>query len=234
MKTERRIFGLSDFGLSPSEVSASRAMAEISIQQSVPITSRLRALPPRRRLEALDAELQHGLDRIRKVLATARLRVRGRKQRPWTIEATVPLCVVPRLLKLRTVGHVDLSAVRGRVRRRPRPRLAWFAVWAEVAIQVEGCTTGLTDIEDRLMLVRAWSSEDAERRLEGEWKRYAAPYLNARGELVRWQKIRTREVYGLMDSTINPKGTEVFSKLRGARITEALRWPPQWTAANGE
>ena len=46
-----------------------------------------------------------------------------------------------------------------------------------VAIQVEGQVRGMQSIEERFVLVRANSSDQAERRLAPVWKKYAKPYV---------------------------------------------------------
>ena len=125
------------------------------------------------------------------------------------------------------VNHLMLDTVEGRRKRLRRSGLGWFSVLGVVAIQVEGQVKDSLDLEDRLMLVKANDPEDAQRRLQRMWSRYAEPYMNSAGYLVRWQLISVRGVYTLPDEAIDPRGTEVYSKLRRARMQPEYRWRPE-------
>ena len=125
------------------------------------------------------------------------------------------------------VNHLMLDTVEGRRKRLRRSGLGWFSVLGVVAIQVEGQVKDSLDLEDRLMLVKANDPEDAQRRLQRMWSRYAEPYMNSAGYPVRWQLISVRDVYTLPDEAIDPRGTEVYSKLRRARMQPEYRWRPE-------
>jgi hypothetical protein len=68
------------------------------------------------------------------------------------------------------------------------------------------------------VLVRANDADDAKRKLQREWSKYAEPYLNSNGYLVRWQLVDVRDDYQLFEDTLDPRGTEVLSRLRKARL----------------
>ena len=119
-----------------------------------------------------------------------------------------------------------LYTIDGRRKRVRRSVPAWFCVWGVVAIQMEGKIKGAVSLEDRLVLVRAMSPDDARRRLERMWSKYAEPYMNPDGYLVRWKLISVQDVYELSDNEINPRGTEVYSRLRRVRMRPEYRWRP--------
>lgn len=144
----------------------------------------------------------------------------------WTIDAVVPARQVRQLASAPEVKAVWIDAIEGRRQKRTRLERRWFCVWGIVAIQVEGRVKGLIQLEDRFVLVKAFDTDDAQRRLQGKWSKYAEPYLNPDGYLVRWQLVEVRDVFELYDQTLDPRGTEVFSRLRWARIRPALRWTP--------
>ena len=75
--------------------------------------------------------------------------------------------------------------------------------------------------------MKANDAADAQRRLQRMWTRYAEPYMNPDGYLVRWQLISIRDVYALFDEAIDPRGTEVYSKLRTVRLRPEYRWRPE-------
>jgi hypothetical protein len=119
---------------------------------------------------------------------------------------------------------LTITSIEGRSARRSQPKLAWHCVWGVVAIQVEGQRGGRIDLEDRFLLVKAYDAEDATNRLGREWERYATPYLNPYGYLVRWQLVSIEDVYALNDDQLSDHGTEVFSRIRSAKMKPEYRW----------
>lgn len=77
------------------------------------------------------------------------------------------------------------------------------------------------------MLVQARSFEDAERRLQPEWEQYAEPYLNPNGEMVTWQLEEIVDVYEIGTLDLDPKGTEVYSRLTQRRMRPGSVWRPR-------
>ena len=91
----------------------------------------------------------------------------------------------------------------------------------------------------RITITRAWSDNDVAQltfevcdgvsvfRNEAYATRYAEPYMNPDGYLVRWQLISIHDVYALFDEALDPRGTEVYSKLRTVRMRPEYRWRPK-------
>jgi len=123
------------------------------------------------------------------------------------------------------VQSVALLEVPGRLRRRAVRSTPWFCVRARVAIQVEGEERGLQTVEDRFMLVRAASAKDAERRLLPRWREYAKPYLNSKGQCVRWKCEEVTDVYeAVLEDEENPDMAEVYSRLSSRRMRPEFVW----------
>jgi len=78
--------------------------------------------------------------------------------------------------------------------------------------------------EDRFILVRASSAEDAKKRLKRQWRDYANPYLNSKGQMVSWSLEKVTDVYDIGETEINPTGTEVYSKLGKRRMRPEYVW----------
>jgi hypothetical protein len=95
-------------------------------------------------------------------------------------------------------------------------------VRARVAVTVERQVRGLQTVEDRFLLVRASSFEDAVAVGTG-WREYSRPDLNRAGQIVRWLVDEIVDVYELADDRITPDGTEVYSKLSARRLRVSLR-----------
>jgi Domain of unknown function (DUF4288) len=156
-----------------------------------------------------------------------------RRIRPW--------CRLPRSLLFRGparellsiansagVGSARITKIAGcRCRTQPSQKLAWFCVRALVVIRVERATSGLQHTEDRFVLVRAHSFQDAKRRLRQQWGDYATPYLNSEGKMVSWLLEKVTDVYATGETQIDPAGTEVYSKLGKRRMRPEFVWHPE-------
>ena len=81
--------------------------------------------------------------------------------------------------------------------------------------------------EDRFVLVRASSFQDAKRRLRQQWRDYATPYLNSEGQMVSWSLEKVIDVYETGETQIDPAGTEVYSKLGKRRMRPEFVWRPE-------
>jgi hypothetical protein len=145
-----------------------------------------------------------------------------RHLRPRQREARLRDTLADQLERLRR--RFDTIEGRSQNPRRHGPR--WFCVWGVVAVQIEEQVQGFITLEDRLVLVRANDPDDAQHKLQGKWSKYAEPYLNPNGYLVRWQLVNVRDVYELFEDTLDPRGTEVYSRLRKARLRPEYRWRP--------
>jgi hypothetical protein len=84
----------------------------------------------------------------------------------------------------------------------------------------------MIDVEDRLVIVKAKNEQQANTRLSRHWREYGRPYLNRHGQMVRWKFTEAQDVYELFDDEIDPRGTEVYSRLRKHRMRAADRWIP--------
>ena len=126
------------------------------------------------------------------------------------------------------VRSVQVVNVAGYHRRRSRnAKLEWYCVRALVVIRVEHERSGLQNTEDRFVLVRASSFEDAKKRLRNEWREYAAPYLNSDGRMVSWSLEKVMNVYRTGEASIDPAGTEVYSKPGARRMRPEYVWCPK-------
>jgi uncharacterized protein DUF4288 len=224
MAKQPRIIGLDDFRLTPVQLSRLGARpVRLSIQLMGETVSRVRHLRPKHRNAVLAETLAKQLNRVRRDFPAIEFSARGDKP-SWTIDAVVPANRVVALAGKSYIKDVTLHTIEGRRKKFRRSGLGWFCVWGVVAIQIEGQVSGSLDLEDRLMMVKANDAEDAQRRLHRTWARYAEPYMNADGYLVRWQLMSIGDVYALFDDTIDPRGTEVYSRLTRVRMRPEYRW----------
>jgi Domain of unknown function (DUF4288) len=206
----------------------------------VEISGSLRGLPlepllpfsPAERKKRLKEHLEDAIERIRARWPSGVFEIRDHQELPWDFDAVLPARALPRLLRSRELSSLFIHKIQGLRRKPEKKELSWYAVRGRVAIQVEGQTQGLQEVEDRIVVVRAHSFEDAERRLRPNWEEYAEPYLNSKGEMVRWQLEEIVDVYQVGDlEKFDPKGTEVYSRLTQRRVRPDAVWRPRKAAS---
>ena len=186
--------------------------------------SKLRPLSPSERDSRLRATLKRQLTALVRRFPHAGLRSRNPRRGSWTLDGTLPANQIRRLALQPEVKDLWVTEIAGRSRRRRFAKERWFCVWGIVAIQVERQRSGTMEVEDRLVLVKAYDDQDAVNRLRPEWERYAEPYLNPDGYLVRWQLVDIKDVFSVNDEKLSPEGSEVYSRLRTVKMKPAYRW----------
>jgi len=106
----------------------------------------------------------------------------------------------------------------------------YFAVIARFVIQIENRIKGLQDYEDRTLLIKARSGDEAEEKLKKSFKDYEKPYLNPYGELVRWKFEEFIDWYETSYDSIesmlddDSEGIEIFSRLKSRRFNSERAW----------
>jgi len=183
------------------------------------------ALPPSQRMPALKSMQNSRM----KALAAALRRLRSIEVVPTSHGLRCKLRVedLDRVRELRGIGYIWVRRVEG-LRCSPRkPQEEWFAVRGRVMIQIEGQRKGLQKYEERILLVRARTFREAERRALREFVNYAKLlYLNPSGRIVRWKLEKIIDVYETDLEELDPRGTEVWSSLHSRRMRKEYEWHP--------
>jgi len=198
----------------------------ISVSLRAPDFKPLFPLPPQERNAWLLEFLNRALEGVRSRWPGTVIVPRG-KSLPWTSDSTIEARNLPDILRYPELSGVSVEKIPGLRKKRAPRQLSFFAVRGRVAIQVEGQTEGMMSMEDRIVLVRAFSFDDAEHRLKANWESYAEPYLNPDGAMVRWQLVEIEDVYELDTNEIDPRGTEAYSRLSRHRVRPELVWHPR-------
>src|SRR5258706_695422 len=217
--------GLEDYRLTVSRLArlGTRAVTFNIKLTGMPL-SRLMPLSPKERDARLRATLKRQLIRLARRFPKAALRSRNPRKGSWTLDGTLPANQIRRLATQPEVADVWVSAITGRSKYQRSRKEGWFCVLGLVAIQVEGQRSGMIDVEERFVLIKAYDALDAVNRLRPEWERYAEPYLNPSGYLVRWQLVDVKGVYSVSDERLGSMGTEVYSRLRTVKMKPEYRW----------
>jgi len=215
--------GLDNFGLTPARLSRLGAR-EVVFSVNLKGRSQLALLryTPGERQRRLRLALDSQQRRLLRYFPSAGLRSGGKLG--WTLDGRLPANRLRALAGRPEVHFLHITSIEGLRETRQAPRESWFCVRGKVAIQIEGLTRGRVDIEDRFVLVRAIGPRDAQRRLGREWGTYATPYLNMHGYGVRWKLVSIEDVYDLNQDDIDPRGTEVYSRIRSEQMKPEYRW----------
>ena len=225
------ITGHDDFGLTAAKLArlGSRKVVAYVYLKTYDVTQDVRRRPPEQRHAHLAARADRWVRQLKQRFPGLVFRSTDRvgatsAKRPWfqlphTFKVSAPARTLRAIAEMPGVYNVCVVAVSGmRKQREPRKPLDWYCVRGLVAIVVEGQVRGMQTTEDRFLLVRAESFEDAERRLKKVWREYATPYLNSYGHMVSWSLDRVVDVYDLRETDLDPSGVEVFSRLGKRRL----------------
>ena len=190
--------GLDEFGLNRSKLwRLGSTRVEITARlDSYRLTSAVVSRSPSERHKYLNDRANRWVRSLQKRWPTDSFSVIPSVLIPTEIKSTVKARDVREIEKFREVSAIVIERIEGK-RRRRKFNLAkeFYCVRAKVAIQIEGITRGNQTWEDRFVLVLASDFEDAEEKLEKEWKEYEAPYLNSDGQMVRWKLEEVVDVY---------------------------------------
>jgi hypothetical protein len=223
------ITGLDELGPHVSSLrrlGSRKAFAAVHLK-SYNVTAQVRRLKPSGRHPYLARRVDAWISALQRRFPHLSFQADGKgsaARRPWfelpqSLKVRAAARDLPALARSPGVRSVHVRSLAGHHRRRrPRQTLDWFCVRGLGVIRIEGATSGMQRTEDRFVLVRANDPKDAEGRLVDYWRGYAEPYLNSAGELVSWKLEKVVDVYSLGEDSIEPAGTEVYSRLRRRRF----------------
>ncbi len=224
---KREVTGLDRFGLTPAglrRLGRRPVRVQVSLR-SFDVTPRVAQLAPSERHPFLRRQASRWVASLFARYPVAGWKTESARDIPMSLEGDVPAAEVETLSRAAGVRLVHVASIPGcKAQRRPPRKLEWYCVRALVAIQIESERRGMQSVEDRFVLVRATSFNDAERRLAKEWREYATPYLNSDGQLVRWQLEKVTDVFQTLETELDPRGVEVYSKLRARRMRPEFVW----------
>jgi hypothetical protein len=220
-----KVRGLDDYRLT---VAGLKGFGDRTVTFSIELKgvalSVLMPFSPKERDARLRATLKRQLARLKRDFPEAKLKSRSPRKGSWTLDGRLPANKISGLARQPEVAVLRVSAIDGRSMPAPRKTERWFCVWGLVAIQVHGQRSGMMQVEDRLVLVKAFNPDDAVKRLGPTWDQYAEPYLNPSGYVIRWRFVGVKDVFQLFDQQISPTGTEVFSRLRAVKVKPEYQW----------
>jgi hypothetical protein len=228
------ILGLGAYGLTESQLRRlGKTLVDLEVYSRYspdifPNGARFRRLLAQSPEERLAAIRQWRIRQHEKLLGALRSHDREVVQSdgdPVGARVTLPAKDIRRILAGARVEYVEILRIRGMRRKRAaRGTPTWFGVKVRFAIQIEGQTKGTQTYEDRIILVLARSSTEAERKAAWESRRFEAPSLCFDGHFYRWSFETVLGTYNLHIAEIGRDGMAVFSELKHRRMKPDYEW----------
>lgn len=188
---------------------------------------RLLARSPKERRAAVRQWRIRHCDKLRVALSPREFTVLYYNGDPVGVRGWLPARDVRRVFTGDEIQTLRLLRIKGMARERSaRKTPEWFAVKARFAKQIEDETKGMQMYEDRILLVKARSPTEAARKAMREFREYEAPTLDVTGHFFRLGFETILDVYDLINSPLDPNGTEVYSEIKTRRMKSAYEWHP--------
>lgn len=221
---------LEPWGLSQTDLHSLSQLASVRVHLAYPGYQAVIQLAPRERIRQIDAQYRQAYQRLVALLTGVSFTRLGSRNRPTGLAASLPLAQLPLLVQQPFVSGVTIEAIEGLTCQETAPEPSFWCIQARFAIQIENKTKGMQKYEDRLLVIRALTEEEAKQKLLPSFEAYAEPYLNSAGLLVRWQFEAFTDSYCLdiqgVDAFLGGQGVEVFSNLNNRRLRAGMDWQP--------
>lgn len=192
---------------------------------------KIRHLTPAERIKAIDRHYQTQLQQFLAAIPPGKYIVSGTLKRPTGVEAVIFLSELARIQKNACVKSVSIEKIQGARKIRPKKEPRFFCVKMTVSIEVEGVTKGMQDYEERYVLIKAISPEEAYKKVKSQARDYAEPYLNNKGQMVRWRVESYDHCYDTdiisSDEFNRSEGIEVYSVVKSRRLIKERVWAGQ-------
>lgn len=221
---------LAPWGLSQTDLHSLSQLASVRVHLTYPGYQAVIQFAPRERIRQINAQYRQAYQHLVALLPGSSFTRLGSRNRPTGLAASLPLAQLPLLVQQPFVSGVTIEAIEGLSCQERAPEPSFWCIQARFAIQIENVTNGMQKYEDRLLVIRALTEEEARQKLLPSFDAYAEPYLNSAGLLVRWQFEAFTDSYSLdiqaIDAFSSEQGIEVFSTLNNRRLRAGMEWQP--------
>lgn len=212
-------------------VSNENRTVDITVNFEYPDVKAYIDLPPKDRLKKIDLYYRDQLkDLLSRNLFSSYEINYLKKRRPTALKTTVPFDQLKQVEVIALPYSVSINKISDAVLKKSNINLddRFYCVRMTVVIDIEGLDTKMEDIEERFVIVKAISFEDAYEKVELQKETYATPYLNPDGRLVRWRiesydDCFSTDAFAIADFD-NPEGVEVYSKLKSRKRKSVDIW----------
>ena len=223
---------LRDYGLTYPQFLKLNKKVKIVINLKYPKYEKFYIYSPEDRRKKINEVLKREYDSLVKILPNKDLKKNVFKKGIISVEAELLSSCVKLLENRKFIESIRIEKIDGlkKKKKKEKREKLWYAVRANFSIQIEGFKGGLHQYEDRIIIVKAYDHEDAEKVAEKEFKEYCGePYLNTDLRMVRWQYEKITDVFELLSvykDKFEHSGTEVYAKFRMRKLKPEFEWHP--------
>jgi hypothetical protein len=223
------IFGLNKWQLDKA-VSNTKRQVGVKIILKYPDQKQFINFKPRQRIKKIDEDFQHNFNNLISLELFEGYEVIGTKKRPRGVKVMISFDVLTKLKNIDSIDSLWVESVENATynEKNERPSELFFCVKMTIVIEVEGISWKKQDIEQRFVLIKAKSSEDAYEKVEKQKDIYAEPYLNSDGRFVRFRVESFDDCFDTGISNLKdletPEGIEVYSKLKSRKAKTKTIW----------
>jgi hypothetical protein len=187
-------------------------------------------LKPKKRIKAIDRDQ---IEKLNKLLSSSHIydyESIGTVKRPRGLKTTISLKSLKEINWGSVVSGISIHNVSfaTKLPEKTEPVEKFYCVKMTVVIYVEGIASKKHDAEERFLLIKANSFDDAYAKAELQKKKYATPYLNPSGRLVKWQIETFDDCYETDIASFkdleSDEGVEIYSKLKKIKSKSVKVW----------
>lgn len=223
----KKILDLDEWRLGKN-TSETKRTASVSIHLKYIDLKKVINLTPKERTIAINNHLKDSFSKLLNTKLFDTYKLIGTAKKPRGVETKIYLTDIEKLANYTFVEHIFINSIRGAKKIINVASSSFFCIKMTVAIQIEGIKKGLQTYEERYVLIKAKSSDDAYKKIGRRKKQYEKPYLNSQGQLVRWKVESLDDCYATdiinFENLNDPEGAEVFSVLKRRKLTSKRYW----------
>ena len=213
-----------------NELDSYPEIINVRIHLKYPVYTDILDLAPKERLKVIRQRQRDNFEEIVKEIKEKEYNRIGTNTSPSGLELTCSKKELLGFTKNPIIDYISIASKQELADTDNEPIELYFAVKTRFAIQIENREKGLQDYEDRILLIKARSLKDAEKKLKEGFKEYEEPYINGHGELVRWKFEEFFDWYETSYSSLEDmledeqEGIEIFSELKSRRLNRERMW----------
>lgn len=219
------------FKISKRDLVAKNPKIKVRLYLKYPALKGLLKFKPKERRRRIKLELQARYQLLKASLPKTKFERIGSKKSPAGMVLSLKYKDLLEISKLECLSSISIVKIKGSKKKTSKICAQFFSVKVRIAIQVEGVKKGDQSYEDRIIIVKATSFENAEKKILEDLKQ-DEPYLNPYGALVRWKFEKVLDSY---ETYIEDKrefdlehGVEVFSEIKKRKLKSKYVWEKQW------
>lgn len=218
----KKVIGINDWVLN-KKIRNDNRHVHVSIFLKYPDIKPLLNHKPQLRRKLITQDLNK---KLKKLLATNLIedfKLIGSRNKPSGIRTKLIYSDLTKIDKLQYIQTIFVKQItRAKKNQTRKKETHYYCVKMTIALEIENQIKGNQTIEERIVLIKAKSFENAYEKIDKQRKDYSEPYLNKYGELVKWKIESLDDCYvtdiGSIKDLDSPEGVEIYSKLKTRRF----------------